>query len=87
MKVTLEFSDEGDFGAEEMRNARLAMNAQLYKDAFEEVWDKCFRPNNKHGYPGSETDLLNKDSSYEVVEKLIEIYQEINNDLQIAMSE
>ena len=86
MKVILEFSDEGECGMEEMRMARVAMNAEIYKNAFEEIWEQCFRPNNKHGYPGNDS-ILNKESSYDVIEALIEKFQEVNNGMLADLAE
>ena len=86
MKVILEFSDEGEYGTEDMRMARVAMNAEVYKNAFEEIWEQCFRPNNKHGYPGKDS-ILNKESSYDVIEALIEKFQEVNNQMLDSLAE
>ena len=86
MKVILEFSDEGEYGMEEMRMAKVAMNAEVYKNAFEDIWDKCFRPNNKHGYPDNDS-ILNKESSYDVIEALIEKFQEVNNQMLDSLAE
>ena len=86
MKVILEFSDEGEYGTEDMRMARVAMNAEVYKNAFEEIWEQCFRPNNKHGHPGKDS-ILNKESSYDVIEALIEKFQEVNNQMLDSLAE
>ena len=72
MKVKLEFDEN------ERQEALEAMNAWKYKYAFSSVWDRVFRPNNKHGY---NNELLDKESSYEVIEELMKIYQEVNQEL------
>ncbi len=66
------------------QEAKLALNAYHYKRAMEDVWERMLRPNNKHGY-GDE--LLDKDESYEIIEKLIKIYQEINRELLDDLAE
>lgn len=87
MEITLKYSSDGPNGDYEITKAKTAINAEVYKDAFEEVWDRCFRPNNKHGYPGGNEHILNKESSYEVIEALIKIYQQINTDMQNSLSD
>jgi len=42
-----------------------------------EIWERCFRPNRKQSYNNK---LLNKDSSFEIIEAIAEIYQEVIND-------
>ncbi len=65
MEVTLKFNDE------EMEEAMVAMKAQKYKDCIDEIWERCFRPNHKHGY-GNE--LLDASEASGVIDKLAKIY-------------
>jgi len=69
-KITIEYDNVED--------ADLALNAWKYKEAVEEIWEKCFRKNNKHGY---NDELLDSEQAYEVIEKIAEIYLDITRDL------
>lgn len=56
------------------------LKADDYKYVIDEIWQKCFKPNNKHGY-GDE--LLDDKKSYDIIEKLADLYREILNDNEI----
>ena len=79
MKITVEFDDSNENGEFEMRRASDALNGTVYRQGHDEVWEKCFRPNNKHGY---NNDILDKESSYPVIEELIKLYQETQNNME-----
>jgi len=74
MKVKLEFDDD------EQEEARTAFQGAMYQTALHGVWEKCFRPNNKHGYGNK---LLDSEESYEVIEELIKLFQEATEGLDV----
>ena len=65
-KITLEFTD--------IEQAQHAINGVKYSLALDDIWEKVFRPNNKHSYGNK---ILDKEESYEVIEELMKIYQEV----------
>lgn len=66
MKVTLEFDDD------EREEADMAFNGAKAHYKLEEIWQKCFRPNNKHGYGNK---ILDTDAAYEIIEELIKLHE------------
>jgi len=62
------------FNEEEINEAKMAMHSANYYMIITEIWERLFRGNNKHGY---HSDLLNKESSYEVIEELSKMYRDI----------
>ena len=77
MKYILEFDNEEEF--------EHAVRGHLYKIALDDVWNKCFRPAFKHGYPEPH-EVLNEVPS-EVIYKVADIYREIMNDLRDRICE
>jgi len=71
-KVTLTFDTYED--REELADA---LNGTKNAAKLEDIWEECFRKNNKHGYGNP---ILDSDEAYEVIEALKEIYLEIVND-------
>jgi len=69
VKAILEFNVDGE--QEEFQDA---VNGWRNKAIVDEIWQRCFRGNNKHGY---NHDVLNSAAAYDVIEKLAEIYQDI----------
>lgn len=65
---------------DDAEDASTFLNAYNYKDALEDIWQQCFRPNNKHGYPEEE---LNAELAYRVIEILSEKYLMILSDREI----
>jgi len=65
-KVTITFNNPDE--------ARLALRIRDFVSFNDEVWQKVWRPNNKWGY---NTELLNKEESYEVIEELMKIYNDL----------
>jgi len=82
------------FKCESVDDARVYANAFRYKDAFEEVWMKLFRPRLKHGYNSKKiNDLLERNGSedkdgdfsspcHELMDELEKLYHEIREDIQ-----
>lgn len=68
MKIKFEFDDH------EKEQAQDAFNGTQYKETLNEIWEKLFRPNNKHGY-GDE--ILDAEHAYLVIERLAEKYSDI----------
>ena len=68
-KITIEYDNVED--------ADLALNAWKYKDAIDEIWERCFRPNNKHGY---NDELLDSEQAYDIIEVLAKMYVDIIKD-------
>lgn len=66
---------------EEREELEHAQNGVKYSITLEEVWNNVFRPYHKHGYADQKLNKLleSKDGQY-IIEKLIEIYQEVLND-------
>ncbi len=84
MKATLEF----DLDIPEDREAhKRAVDADEMRWALDDIWDKVFRPNNKHGFSHpnlKETDDEVADNiRYEAIEALIEIYGEVLDDYNL----
>lgn len=73
-QATLYFNTEDPYVEEDLH---ICLNGHRYKNCLDEVWNKVFRPNRKHGYGN---DALDNDQAYDVIEKLIEIYQEVLKD-------
>ena len=69
MKARLEF----DLPEDELA-FDLAANGAKYKYTLDDVWERVFRPNNKHGY---NDELLDSEEAYDIIEKLIAIYLEV----------
>ena len=77
MRATLEFDLDDPFDLEEHN---MALNGSKYKGQIDDIWNMCFRPANKHGYPDKGiNDLLEKlgDDGYKLIDKLGELYQDI----------
>ncbi|MDB2447227.1 hypothetical protein N9W79_01240 [bacterium] len=62
--------------------AKVAMDGWKYKFTIEEVWEKVFRPNFKHGY---NDETLDNDLAYKVIERLSEIYSQAIEDRNIDL--
>ena len=65
-----------------------ALNGWKYKAAFEEVWQKLFRPRHKHGYSNQVIErlltpdqTLNTDCCNELMDELEKLYHECREDL------
>jgi len=69
-KITIEYDNVED--------ADTALKGWQYKEAIEEIWNKCFRPNNKYSY---NDELLDSEQAYEIIEKIAQIYWDIVRDL------
>ena len=54
-----------------------AVNGTKYKIQIDEIWERLFRPSYKHGY---DNELLNKGESYQVIDTLARMYQEITQE-------
>jgi hypothetical protein len=75
-KITLEFDLETE---QEMYEA--ALNGSSYKEQIEQIWQHCFRPLRKHGYPDKELEALCEDDKVEkAIEMIIEIYFKVLKD-------
>jgi hypothetical protein len=61
------------FETDEKEEAEILLKASDYKFAIDEIWERCFRPNNKHGYNDP---VLDSEEAYEVIEKLIDRYHQ-----------
>ena len=76
MKVILEFNVP-----QEREEYECAFNGSIYKDQLEEVWQQCFRPSMKHGYPDRHIqDLIDGEHGeaiLDVIEMLGNIYGNI----------
>jgi len=71
MKIVLEFDNKNE--------AIIALKANKFVFAREEIWQKLFRPNNKNGYHNCDN-ILNSEEAYEIIEKLEKMYFEILED-------
>ena len=79
-KVTLNFDS--------YRNAKIAMNGELYKEALEELWDILFRPLYKHGYADKFLDSEeHQEIIYKTIDKLAKKYQEYMESLRYDLEE
>lgn len=61
--------------------------AYKYKEAFEEVWQKLFRPRHKHGYNVKNiSDILDEETedgpANKLMDELEKLYHEIQRDLE-----
>ena len=68
------------FETEDMNEADQLMKAAIYRQAIDEVWTRCFRPNNKHGYDNT---VLDKIGANDIIEALAEIYRDIIEEMEI----
>ena len=76
MKATLEFELP-----EEREEFKMAQNAASAHIAFEEIWEKLFRPRNKHGFQDEELQLLAETEIGEkIFDKLEELYHKIRDE-------
>jgi hypothetical protein len=52
------------------------------EEQLDDIWEYCFRPNNKHGYSGRLQELIdtNPDLCYDVIEELISRYNSVMED-------
>ena len=62
--------------------AKIAMNGTNYLVALEEVWERVFRPNFKHGYSN---EILDNKDAYPVIEELSKIFNEILEDRSVDL--
>jgi hypothetical protein len=58
------------------------MEALKYLIALQEVWEKVFRPNLKHGYS---SEILDADVASEVIEQLASIFNEVLEDKSVEL--
>lgn len=73
MKVTLEFELP-----QETEEYKLAMDGAKTRIALDDVWEKIFRPEFKHGYPNERLNELAADPKVsEAIQLLAKIYHEI----------
>lgn len=72
----------------EQEEFETAQKGVRYKIALDEVWEKVFRPLNKHGYPCPELQKLVDDvpAVREAIEKLSEIYFQVLGDNEVDLS-
>lgn len=79
MKVEMKFDLENE---DDLYTYENMLNANEMKRKHDEIWDKVFRPLNKHGYHGKLQELIDKDPDlcYDVIEELIKIYQRVMED-------
>ena len=89
MKIRIELDTDSDTLYEDRAEALVMLKAEYYKNALEEVWQRCFRPFWKHGFSGelaelTEKDLITHDELTRVIDLIGERYQvicdEVNND-------
>ena len=71
MKATLEFNID-DYDDKDMYNC--AVKGQHYRDQIEEIYQRVFRPNRKHGY---DNPILDDDKAYDIIEELFQLYQSV----------
>lgn len=80
MKAILEFDlDE----PEDRSSHKLAVHAEEMRWALDEIWDKVFRPNNKHGYNNK---VLDSEEAYHVIEALLDRYQAVLDEYDLPIS-
>ena len=79
MKATIEFDLENE---NDLRRYNLMNDAEKMEEQLDDIWNYCFRPNNKHGYSGKLQELIdtNPDLCYDVIEELISRYNSIMED-------
>ena len=76
MKATIEFDLDNE---DDLRRYNLMNDAEKMVEQLDDIWECCFRPNNKHGYSGKLQELIdtNPDLCYDVIEELISRYNSI----------
>lgn len=69
---------------EETEEFKDAFNGSKYRCAFDEVWEKGFRPYYKHGYSDDELNKLIDEhpNGEKIMEKLADIYREIKREIE-----
>ena len=79
MKATIEFDLDNE---DDLRRYNLMNDAEKMEEQLDDIWEYCFRPNNKHGYSGRLQELIdtNPDLCYDVIEELISRYNSIMED-------
>jgi len=79
MKATIEFDLDNE---DDLRRYNLMNDAEKMVEQLDDIWEYCFRPNNKHGYSGKLQELIdtNPDLCYDVIEELISRYNSIMED-------
>lgn len=77
MKAKLEFNLPED--QEEFKHA---CNGFMYKETIDEIWNKCFRKNNKNGYGNK---LLDSEQAYDIIDEIAKIYLEIIEEKEISI--
>jgi hypothetical protein len=79
MKATLEFDLDNE---DDLRSYKLANKAEEMAEQLDDIWECCFRPNNKHGYTGRLQELIdtNPELCYDVIEELVSRYTSIMED-------
>ena len=79
MKATIEFNLDNE---DDLRRYNLMNDAEKMVEQLDDIWNYCFRPNNKHGYTGKLQELIdtNPDLCYDVIEELISRYNSIMED-------
>ena len=53
------------------------INGPKYKMIIDDIWSRCFRPNNKHGYDDK---LLDAELSHDVICGIADIYNDVLED-------
>lgn len=76
MKATIEFDLDNE---DDIRRYNLMNDAEKMVEQLDDIWECCFRGNNKHGYTGKLQELIdtNPDLCYDVIEELISRYNSI----------
>ena len=59
-----------------VEEANLSLRAPELQDKLDQIWEECFRKNNKHGY---NDELLDSEEAYDIIERLSQIYLDIVN--------
>jgi hypothetical protein len=79
MKATIEFDLDNE---DDLRRYNLMNDAEKMAEQLDDIWEYCFRPNNKHGYSGRLQELIdtNPDLCYDVIEELISRYNSVMED-------
>ena len=79
MKATIEFDLDNE---DDLRRYNLMNDAEKMVEQLDDIWEYCFRPNNKHGYSGKLQELIDTNPylCYDVIEELISRYNSIMED-------
>jgi len=79
MEIKIKLDTQSDTYYEDIDELNSMIKASAYKDALDTVWQDCFRPFWKHGYPNNRINQLIEQDSI-TNEELCEIIEYLGNE-------